>query len=177
MLDPLRDLVKEAMLRGDSSINVDPPTRPLTQIILGPPLRDYFIKRVKEPFLKAVIFFSKKYPEPSKANCTGHWTAPFMEALDKLVNYVQYRKNFFVAVRRIVIGEIEHDSMYRDPIIAILEWLIEDILDGKIPPREEGRPGRQYWLEPPPYGGKYSIIYKIRVHRKEINDLLGRKNE
>lgn len=172
----MRDPLIEAMLKGEKTIKLRDIDRPLTHTILAPPFRDYFIKRVKAPFLKAVVFFSKKYPEPTKQNCTGNWTEPFMDAFDKLIAYANYREDFFLACRRITLGEIEHDNLYRDPIIMMLESLIEDMLDGKIPAREEGCPPSKHWREPTPYGGKYTIIYKIRAHRQAINDLLGRKH-
>ena len=171
----MRDRVTEAMKDGESTINVNTEERSVSLTILAQPFREYFIRKVKAPFEKAIIIFSKKFPDPTERNTSGTWTAPFMDAFDKLVDYVNFKKGLFIAIRRIVICEMEHDGLYRDPIIAMLEWLIESILDGKLEGRGEMKPPRQYWSEPPPYGGKYSIINNIRANRREINDLLGRR--
>ena len=173
MRNPLRTPIEEAMIRGESSINLD--ERPINQVILGFPLRGLFIKH-KAIFQKAVSAYAYILPSPRTTNTTGHWTAPFMEALDKLVEYVNYKRGFFRDVRKIVLNEIEHDSLYRDPILFILEQIIEAVLDGRVPPREADKPDKKYWNEPKPYGGKHTIIHRIRENREAINDILGRRN-
>ena len=169
----MADSVMEAIKRGDEFISTE--GRPLTHMILAYPYRDYFIKRVKGPFKKAIHLYALKYPDPAKHPTTGKWTAPFIRALDKLVSYAKYNYDLFPDIRRITIGEIEHDNMYRDPILMMLESLIEEVLDGNLEGREADTPNERYWSEPKPYGGKYTVIHRIRQHRKEICDLIGRK--
>lgn len=169
------DPVVEAILRGDT--HIETAGRPLAHVILGFPTRQYFIDKVKEPFRKCVELYAKRYPDPDKHPCEGKWDSVFRGILDKLVVSVNYRHNFFSAVRRIILGEIEHDSLYRDPLLAMGEWFIESVLDGKIEPREENTPNPKYWNEPLPYGGEHSIIYKLRQHRQEINRMIGRESK
>ncbi|MAF43116.1 MAG: hypothetical protein CMI54_02955 [Parcubacteria group bacterium] len=173
MLKP--DPVEQAMSDGATTIDLAK-DRSIAQTILGQPLHQYFSKAVKEPFLRAVIFYSKKYPHPTRKN-VGQWAIPFMDALDKLVAFNRgTREDFFIAVRRIVLGTIAHDGFYRERILAMFEWLIESLLNGKIYPRGEGTPKSNHWTEPQPYGGKHSIISKILIHRNEINKILGRSS-
>ena len=169
----MKDSVMEAIRRGDERITTE--GRPLSHMILAFPNRDYFVKRVKTPLKKAINLYSKKYPNPDKHPCTGRWTASFTKALDKLVSFANYNKDLFPSIRRIAIGEIEHDNMYRDPILMMLETLIEEILDGNLEGREADMPDSRWWTEPKPYGGKFSIINQIRNKRKAICDILGRK--
>ena len=169
MLDSVMDAIK----RGDEVISTE--GRPLSDMILGFPYRNYFIEKVKEPFKKAIHLYSLKYPDPAKHPTTGKWTAPFRRALDKLVSYAKYNYQLFPDIRRIAIGEIEHDNMYRDPMLMMLESLIEEVLDGNLEGREADTPNERYWSEPKPYGGEYSIINQIRKHRKEICEIVGRK--
>ena len=67
----------------------------------------------------------------------------------------------------IVIAEVEHDKHYRERFDVEIEWIVEDILAGKWEPRYEGCPSKD-WNEPAPYGGKYSMVYKLIKHREEI---------
>lgn len=171
----MRDRVTGALRDGVSTITINSDERSVSDTILAQPHRAFYMAK-KAIFRKAVIAYASILPEPKKSNTSGWWTAPFMEVLDKLVAFVTYQQKFFTAVRKIVLTEMEHDSLYRNPIIAMLEWLIEAVLDGKLEGREFMKPPREYWSEPPPYGGNHSIIYKIRANRKAINDLLGRKH-
>ena len=168
-----QDSVMDAIKRGAEVISTE--GRPLTHMILGFPNRNYFIKRVKGPFKKAIHFFALKYPDPAKHPTTGKWTAPFTRAMDKLICYAKYNHGLFADIRRIAIGEIEHDNMYRDPILMMFEALIEEVLDGNLEGREANTPDERYWAEPKPYGGEYSVIFRIRQNRKAICDIIGRK--
>ena len=81
------------------------------------------------------------------------------------------RSPLFAAVYDIAIAENESDNYYRFRLGAEIEWIVEDILAGKWEPRFEGHPDT-HWNEPAPYGGKYSIVYKLQKHRKEILKLI-----
>ena len=168
-----QDPVLEAM--RDRGSHIDLSTLPVSHIILGQPLRNYFIKRVKEPFVKFIVWIGRKYPDPDKHSTSGQMDTTLRYVLDRLVKYnKEARQDFFEASRRIILDEAGHDSFERDRILACTDYLLESLLDGDLLPRQEGRPDKMFWTEPAPYGGKYSMIHKIREHRKEINALIGR---
>lgn len=170
-----QDAVKEAIAEGRRRIDLTN-ERPFNHELLGFPFRNIYAKR-KRVFMKLLIIFAnKKYPDPDIHPCTGNWTESISKAFDKLIKYATYNTPFWKACKRIVKGEFESDSLYRDPMLMMLESVIEDILDNKFPARGEDMPSRIYWEEPTPYGGKHTIIYKLIQHRVKINDLLGRQN-
>lgn len=83
------------------------------------------------------------------------------------------REALLSAAYDILIAEVEHDCVYRDWMGAELEWIIKDILAGKWQERTNGHPCKPYWNEPAPFGGKYSIVNKLKVHRLEILKIIG----
>ena len=154
--------------------------------------RKYF-QRVKEKLLKIALGLGKgswiknfialvvavnlvrKYPKLLRKNIGNKNTLAFLDIVDKFNAYHKnsMRQPLFDHFYHLAFATTAHDKYYG----SLLDWWIEEIikaiLDGKIEPRPEGWLKPQWWKEPSPYGGKYTIIYKMLEHRDELKKLLG----
>ena len=85
----------------------------------------YFMDKVKAPFMKAIIHFAKKYPTPTFENCYSPQSHKLIkirdEFLDREIN--TKRIPLFEAAWNILICEYEHDIYYR----RRLDWLVGKI--------------------------------------------------
>ena len=179
--------LEQAMRDGEASIDFKPETNvPLTHRMLSFPLRNYVIKKIKEP-LQKTIENSKRLIEltPALLKSASRLKSMFGDITTGNTNYpnthclIEHKARFLAhetcknrvklmeAAYDIGIAEIEHDKHYRERFDVEIEWIVEDILAGKWEPRYEGCTSRD-WNEPAPYGGKYSIVFKLRKHREEI---------
>jgi len=149
-------------------------SRKVRHIILHNPLRRYFIEMVKAPLLKAIISLAEKYPEPTKESTDRVIAHTLLDCFDEFHKHNLTREDLFHAIGKVVIDEVEHDSVYCDLFQIFLEHIIEAILDGKWKPRELNKPADRYWGEEKPYGGEHTIIYKLTKHREEVNDILNK---
>lgn len=188
--------IKEAFLAGKTRIDFSDDNRPLGDRMLTFPHRNYVILKMKRPF-REVIEASKKFYQLTNAliRYSTMLRKRFGRTEDVILfqpnarTFLKYKKKFleyednparialFKAAFDIFISEVEHDHYYEDRFEVILEWLIQDILDGKWKPREKMKPNPDYWHEPEPYGGEHTIIYKMMKHSKEIKRILEDKNE
>jgi len=145
----------------------------IKHIILHNPLRQYFIKQVKEPLLRVIIALAGKYPKPTKANTDTLIAHTLLDIFAEFHKFNKVKPELFHAAERVFVDEIEHDSVYTDLFQVFLEYIIEAILGGKWEARRLNKPAERYWSEVQPYGGKYSIVHKIQEKRLEILGLLG----
>ncbi len=165
--------IQEKLLRGDTTIDMTD-SRPLTDRMLTFPLRRYVERKIKAPLrlaiIKAASLMTWKFGAIETAKIRQPNAHCLIKHKEKFLRYECMNESgnaLFEAAFNILITEVEHDIYYRDRFNVELEWIIEDILSGKWIPSEEGYP-HQYWKEPAPYGGKYSIISKLQKHREEI---------
>jgi len=110
--------------------------------------RDFFIEKVKAPLFKAITLLGKRYPEPIHKN-VGHPNSHLL--IDIFDNVLEYETNekilqLIKSFKNIVIGEYEHDGMYKDRMDFGLEKIVEKIVSGEWQPRQINRP-YQYWAE------------------------------
>lgn len=156
------------------------------------PLRKFVIEEIKAPLEKAIITakktkdvfkvlisvnkkFKDKFGEITKGTTVYRNTHNLMDIRDKFFKYFNNpcKEPMFQAGWNMYIGECEHDRFYR----YLDEWMLEEkvkmILSGQWQPRLEGWPEPKYWKEPAPYGGEYSIVYKLQAHREEILKIIG----
>ena len=147
----------------------------LSHIILKSPLRDYFIKKVKLPLMKALILIGKRIPEVTKENTLSKNAHTFSDIFDKFEKHYKIggeRLEMFKASRKIFLMEIDHDILYGDPFLWFIEETIKAILRGDIEERTNGHPMMPWWDEEPPYGGKYSII-RILQNKQSLEKVMG----
>ena len=159
---------------------------PIAHRMLNFPWRNYVIKKIKAPLEKAIkdakritemapalvnaaALLHGKFGAITKENTLYPNTHCLIEHKARFLSYETNRGKapMLAAAFDIAAAENEHDNYYQTRLNVEIEFIIEDILAGKWEPRPLGQP-HQYWNEPSPYGGKHSIIYKLREHREEI---------
>ena len=179
------------MRDGEASIDFEPEVNvPLAHRMLTFPWRNYVIFKIKAPLQKA-IENSKRliqltpallksaarlktiFGDITRGNTLYPNTHCLIEHKARFLAYETCvgRVKLMEAGYDIVIAEVEHDKHYRERFDVEIEWIVEDILAGRWDPRCEGQPNKD-WNEPAPYGGKYSIIYKLQKHREEILEII-----
>ena len=183
------DPAVQAMLNGEASIEVTK-NRSISHIILGQPLRGYFAKKVKLPLMKALVLISKRYPQATIRNTSDKNTHAFIRVFEKFMEYEDNpehpegfakhpefgREPLFKAIFRIVLGE-SHDKYFGDRELALLDFILDEILDGNFVGRAANCPLPAQWKEPEPYGGQYSTINRLILYREEIKDMIRRPKE
>ena len=188
---------EQAFRDGASSFSTDVRNAkvPLFYLMLSFPWRGYVIKKVKAPLQRAIenakrvaevapvlvastTKLRKVFGNLTKDKMMHPNTLCLIKHKEKFLNYetCHHSLKFEGAAYDIIIAENEHDPEYRHRFDFEIEQIVEDILTGKWKPRPMGCPVRN-WNEPAPYGGKYSIIYKLQEHRGEILKLIGGLNE
>jgi len=107
-------------------------------------MRQYIIHKVKKPLMKAIITLVKRYPNPTRENCSYPNTHILFDIWDKFSEYEDNsgRKALFDAAFKFLIVEYEHDPYYR----YRFDWMLEEIVKrGWLP-----RPTQpmSHWKEP-----------------------------
>lgn len=138
-------------------------TELLSYKILRTDLREYIIKRVKDPLRKAIILAAKLIPEITRENTRYRNTHTLIGITGDFYQHEKnpQRLNLFQAAFKIFLFEIEHDTYYRDRFNWFLEEIIKAILRGDWEERTNGHPYKPNWVEESNYGGKYSIMRKL----------------
>lgn len=187
--NPMRD----EFLQGKTSIDLSQPDdRLLSTKMLTFPWRSYVINKVKHPLqraiegavrlaqvapalLQAVSLMRSKFGSIDKARTIHPNTACLKDYKARFMAYENNpaRVKLFEAAWDILIAEVEHDVYYSERLNVLVEWIIRDILNDQWLERVNGQPDRRYWKEPGEYGGKYSIIHKLKKHRHEILKIIG----
>lgn len=113
--------------------------------------RQFYIEKVNRPLFKAIVFLSKRYPQPTMENLSHHNSKWLLRRLEK---YLEYEGNprvaeVVTALVRIAIAKIDHSPNWRDRV----SWWIEDTEGWK--PRSYNHPVN-LWNEPKPYGKSLS---------------------
>jgi len=183
VLNKFRDGDTHIILKHDDRM-------PLSEKMLVFPFRDYVINKVKKPLQYAIESSKRIYQLMpaiiqaasqirlkfgiSKQNTNARNTHLLIDHKERFLSYElnKGRVPLLAAVYDLTIAENEHDLYYSPRMDVEIEFIIMDILLGKWQPRPEGYPN-QYWKEPAPFGGKYSIVYKLQQHREEILKLIG----
>ena len=175
----------------DNSVDINPQELPLANCMLSFPWREMVIRKVKAPLQKALLnskrlieilpalissteLIRKTFGVITKDRAFQQHVHCLIEHKERFLSYENNpgRAPLFGAAYDVITAEVEHDNYYRERLNVEVEFIIEDILAGKWEARLEGTPGKQYWNEPAPYGGKYSIISKLQKHREEILKLI-----
>lgn len=129
--------------------------------------RNYFIDKVKEPFLKAMVECTRpskynkvksyiymlwsiwnivrtirKYPEPTKENCNNSSAHALMDIWDEFFELEenQGRDALFRAIRRVSVSEVEHDNYYSQRITWFILRLVSKYMSGDWAPLEPWAP-------------------------------------
>ncbi len=108
-------------------------------------MRDYVIKKIKAPLMKAIMTLASKYPAPTRENTIHPNTHKLLAIEDKFLGYEDnpQRKPLFEAAFKLLIAEYEHDPYYR----WRFDWFLEEINKSHWVPRKIGRV-RACWKEP-----------------------------
>lgn len=136
-----------------------------------------------------IVKLIRLYPEVTRTNTTDKNTLACLSIVEKFNSYHKnrMRQPLFEQFYKLMLPEIAHDLYYNSIFSWWVEEIIKKILAGEWEPRPEDwppcgdktfmknpdkYPGESWWDEPTPYGGKYSIVYKMREHREEILKIL-----
>ena len=121
--------------------------------MLGINTRDLIIK-YKGIFTKALIWFAKRLPEPTRENVIRPNSKVLLDMRDEFFKCEDNggRHELFEAIWKIFIVEYEHDIYYSNRI----DWLVEQAVNRGWHPRPCGHPNT-CWKEEEPYGGGYLI--------------------
>jgi hypothetical protein len=117
--------------------------------------RQYVIDMVKAPLFFAIIKYGNRYPEPTHDNCNCYNSHYFIDVADELLarNTNLRLDGLFKAMKRIFIGEYEHDETYA----RLLDWIMDKLYNGiqsrKIKLTLPGK-NTVYWNEGGTYGSK-----------------------
>lgn len=111
--------------------------------------RHYFINMVKAPLIKVLVFIANKYPEPTRDNTRKRNTHALLDIWDEFFEYEHNggRDSLFRAIRKVIVGEYEHDAYYSQRIDWFLKKLVEKYLNGKWNPPQPHHPA-SCWTEP-----------------------------
>ncbi len=183
--------ILKGMRNMEASIDIDPQNLPITDCMRNFMWLNFVIKKVKAPLEMAIrnskrivgiipavinsaVLLRGKFGEITKGKTFQPTAHCLIEHKERFLSYENNpdRAPLFSAVYDVAAAEVEHDNYYRERYIVEIEWTLEDILSGKWIGRVEGTPAKKYWNEPAPYGGKYSIVYKLQKHREEILKLI-----
>ena len=109
-------------------------------------LRNYIIKKVKEPLKNTIIHLARKYPEPTRENCLHPNTHILFDIREKFFKYEDNPENVWTedlikAAWKLLIATYEHDLYYRFRI----DWILEQINKSDWQPRTKLR--MPYWRE------------------------------
>ena len=104
----------------------------LSYKILRTELREYVIKRVKDPLRRVLVMVANRIPEITKDNTRFKNTHTLIDIFDKFLElqHDDGRKDMFRAAFKIFLMEIEHDVYYRDRFGWFVEELIKAVLRG-----------------------------------------------
>jgi len=173
-------IIPDCIAKGDDSLAY---SSLIGRQMLSEPLRDYVIKDIKRPLRKVLELvvrrFRSKFGIITPDRVTFRVTRNLMGIWDKVLSCHRNpgRDGIFQAARDVSLWEVEHDPYYRHIVEVMAEVLVEQVLAGEWEPRPEGYPYHQWWDEPEPYGGKYSIIARINAHKDKINKILNKEAE
>ncbi len=117
---------------------------PYVHKVLRGAMRDYIIKKVKKPLMKAIITLANRYPEPTRENCLHPNAQILFDIRDKFFELENNpgRKALFEAIWRMFIAEYEHDGYYR----FRFDWILKEINKRNWLPDPKGPP-RHCWKE------------------------------
>ncbi len=127
------DPVEHAMLRGQCTIKFTGKPKPhlpprfISQILLGWPLRDYIIKKVKKPLMEMIIATAVKYPNPTKENSKNFPLAPPLIDIsdDFFTHYCNVsRLEMVKGAVKIFIDEVAHDPHY----VWLFKWWLRELI-------------------------------------------------
>jgi len=111
--------------------------------------RHYFINKVKAPLMKVLVFIANKYPEPTRENTRKKNTHVLLDVWDDFFKYERNKSkdSLFHAIRKVIVGEYEHDGYYAQRMDWFLEELVKKYNSGEWKPLEPWNPAG-FWIEP-----------------------------
>lgn len=86
---------------------------------------DYFVEKVNEPLVKAIIILGGRYPEPTRENTLHPNTHRLLDIRDRFFEHWKLgaREPLVKALFRILIVKYEHSPTWRN----LLDWVIKEI--------------------------------------------------
>ena len=128
------DPILKAFRDGDSSIDLNGYYKPqegkppimLSRIILGSPLRQFFISKVKLPLMNALIMVAKLIPEITKQNTSFKNTHTLIDIFDRFWKHEDHsgREALFKSVFKLLTLEMERDLLFQAKFRSLLEEVI-----------------------------------------------------
>ena len=128
--------------------------------------RQYFIDKVKKPLMKALIILANRYPEPTEENVKHPNARVWLRVWDKFFEMEDNkgREPLFKAIRKVMVGELAHDSYYEDRGNVLLELWLEEVFEGNWQPRPVDYPNWGWRVDPNKRGEGFKFLqqhYKI----------------
>ncbi len=113
--------------------------------------REFYIEKVNEPLVKAIVLLAKRYPEPTMENVLDPNCKELLRMRDKYLSWERNERiaKLVEAFIRIAVNKIEHSANYRDRASV---W-VELIKACNWKSRALNHPEHE-WAEPKPYGGR-----------------------
>ena len=202
--NPMQKAFRDGETTIDLSDYLKPPEKGkppimLYKIVLGFPLRNYFIEKVKAPLQRAIESMADQHiklrkggvaidatplakvikmatammPEATKENSASTNAEVIIDVIDNFFKYTNIKKAMFEESFKVLKFELAHDKFYDEAFQILIEEIIKKILAGEWKVREE-TPHSLFWNNFTPKGGKYSII-SILQNKKSMENLLGDK--
>lgn len=83
---------------------------------------DYFMSKVDAPIAKTIIFYAKRYPEPTRENCMYANSLRLLDLRDKFRKQWDFggRQPLFEALWKLLIVKYEQSPQYR----YLLDWVL-----------------------------------------------------
>ncbi len=125
--------------------------------------RQYFINKVKAPFVKALILIGERYPEPTHENVRKRNSHVLLDICAEFAKYNSMKPRMFNAIKRIVISEYEHDGAESQRMDWLLERLLEKYNNGEWKKLEPWNPSPN-WTEPA------VLAAQVKLHKELEED-------
>ena len=139
--------------------------------------RQYFIDKVKKPFLDTLIMLANLYPIPTRDNLNDPFARVWIDIFEKFFEMEDNssREGLFRAIERIMICEPGHDPYYRDRILVIAELFLEAVMAGKVKPRSLDHPQDCWKVDPNKRGRGYEFMkacYFYQNDKEKIKEVI-----
>lgn len=177
----MQSRVERALRDGELSIDIDEkpssnpyaPPEPLYYQMLNFPMRNFIIKKVKAPIMKAITTLADRIPAPTRQNCFHPNTLAWFDVLEKFLSMENNpgREPLFKAITKIFLAECEHDIYYRDRINVVLELWLDEVLKGNYKPRSLDHPSECWNADPNIRGEGFKLIqycYSRKRHNQPV---------
>lgn len=138
--------------------------------------RHYFMWDINLPYLDTIVSLAKKFKVlPDTGNCKKESSQAWLRIWDKFKRHSgKVRKDLFDSIWTVFVYKNEADPVYRERGKAVTEWLVEEIIEGRFPYREDGFPADEFWIEDERGKGFdfIKLCYESESFRTKLKELM-----